>query len=158
MSPKIATNASLLSPLSLPSPATTSFYCRNSGFRATTNSYVKPSLLRYHMPSYSTGMCSSLIGAALQFTSPRRHCFSGVLGAGLAIFSRFPIVETANHPYSLNGAPIDVISGDWMVGKSAASVVISHPTLGRVQIFNTHVGDYCFGTLTPIDALLSALC
>lgn len=66
---------------------------------------------------------------------------SGALGAGLAIFSKFPIIATAVHPYSLNGAPMDVAAGDWFVGKAAASVVILHPVLGQVQIFNTHVSQ-----------------
>ncbi|KZP28800.1 DNase I-like protein [Athelia psychrophila] len=65
--------------------------------------------------------------------------YSGALGAGLVIFSRFPIIETSVNPYSLNGAPIDVIAGDWFVGKAAASIVIAHPLLGEVQIFNTHL-------------------
>ena len=64
---------------------------------------------------------------------------SGALGAGLVIFSRFPIIATSIHPYSLNGAPIDVVAGDWFVGKAAASILIEHPILGEVQIFNTHV-------------------
>jgi sphingomyelin phosphodiesterase 2 len=65
--------------------------------------------------------------------------YSGALGAGLALFSRFPIIAASVHPYSLNGAPIDVSAGDWFVGKAAASIVISHPVLNQVQIFNTHV-------------------
>ncbi|KAK0246118.1 inositol phosphophingolipids phospholipase C [Armillaria nabsnona] len=65
--------------------------------------------------------------------------YSGALGSGLAIFTRFPIIATSVHPYSLNGAPIDVIAGDWFVGKAATSVVILHPVLGQVQIFNTHL-------------------
>ncbi|KXN88867.1 Inositol phosphosphingolipids phospholipase C [Leucoagaricus sp. SymC.cos] len=65
--------------------------------------------------------------------------YSGALGAGLAIFSRFPFVEASVHPYALNGEPIDVGGGDWFVGKAAASVVILHSILGRVQIFNTHL-------------------
>ncbi|RDB28752.1 Inositol phosphosphingolipids phospholipase C [Hypsizygus marmoreus] len=65
--------------------------------------------------------------------------YSGALGAGLAIFSRFPIVATTVHPYSLNGTPIDVAAGDWFVGKAAASVVVYHPVLGHIQIFNTHL-------------------
>ncbi|KAF7977976.1 hypothetical protein HWV62_1803 [Athelia sp. TMB] len=65
--------------------------------------------------------------------------YSGALGAGLVIFSRFPIIETSVHPYSLNGAPMDVIAGDWFVGKAAASIIIAHPLLGEVQIFNTHL-------------------
>ncbi|KAF8078987.1 inositol phosphophingolipids phospholipase C [Lyophyllum atratum] len=44
--------------------------------------------------------------------------YSGALGAGLAIFTRYPIISTSVHPYSLNGAPIDVIAGDWFVGKA----------------------------------------
>ncbi|KZT08647.1 inositol phosphophingolipids phospholipase C [Laetiporus sulphureus 93-53] len=65
--------------------------------------------------------------------------YSGALGAGLAIFSRFPIIGATIHPYSLNGSPIEVIQGDWFVGKAAASVLLSHPILGQVQIFNTHL-------------------
>lgn len=49
------------------------------------------------------------------------------------------MIYTSVHPYSLNGAPIDVGGGDWFVGKAAASAVILHPTLGQVQLFNTHV-------------------
>ncbi|KAJ7193353.1 inositol phosphophingolipids phospholipase C [Mycena pura] len=65
--------------------------------------------------------------------------YSGALGSGLALFSRFPILATAVHPYSLNGTPIDVAGGDWFVGKAAASIIISHPILGQVQVFNTHL-------------------
>lgn len=36
---------------------------------------------------------------------------------------------------------MDVAAGDWFVGKAAASVVILHPVLGQVQIFNTHVSQ-----------------
>ncbi|KAK7064006.1 Endo/exonuclease/phosphatase domain-containing protein [Favolaschia claudopus] len=65
--------------------------------------------------------------------------YSGALGSGLALLSRFPIVATSVHPYSLNGAPIDVGGGDWFVGKAAVSITISHPVLGQVQVFNTHL-------------------
>ncbi|KAI6161457.1 Endonuclease/exonuclease/phosphatase [Pisolithus thermaeus] len=73
-----------------------------------------------------------------------RHAFckpctiSGALGAGLAIFTKWPIVSTNVTPYSLNGEPIDVVGGDWFVGKAVGSVTIMHPILGRVQVFNTH--------------------
>ncbi len=72
-------------------------------------------------------------------TSSLPRCGSGALGAGLAIFSRFPFVETSILPYALNGQPVDVAAGDWFVGKAAANVVILHPILGKTQIFNTHV-------------------
>ncbi len=34
---------------------------------------------------------------------------------------------------------MDVAAGDWFVGKAAASIVVIHPVLGQVQVFNTHV-------------------
>ena len=67
---------------------------------------------------------------------------SGALGAGLAIFTKWPIISTSITPYSLNGEPTDVTGGDWFVGKGAGSVTIFHPTLGQVQIFDTHVSPY----------------
>ena len=83
--------------------------------------------------------------------------FSGALGSGLVIFSRFPILAATMHPYSLNGSPIDVIAGDWFVGKGAASVVFAHPVLGEVQLFNTHVrpsvGVYRIRSLTSLEAI-----
>ncbi|KAI0308345.1 inositol phosphophingolipids phospholipase C [Multifurca ochricompacta] len=78
----------------------------------------------------------SRLSTSLPFS---KFFYSGALGAGLAIFSRFPIVAATIHPYSLNGSPLDVIAGDWFVGKAAASVLITHPTLGQVQVFNTHL-------------------
>ncbi|EPQ60245.1 DNase I-like protein [Gloeophyllum trabeum ATCC 11539] len=68
-----------------------------------------------------------------------KYFYSGALGAGLAIFSRFPIIGTTIHPYSLNGSPIDVVAGDWFVGKAAASILIAHPLLGQLQVYNTHL-------------------
>lgn len=70
------------------------------------------------------------------------YIYSGALGAGLAILSRFPIIGATIHPYSLNGSPIEVIQGDWFVGKAAASILVAHPILGQVQVFNTHVSPY----------------
>ena len=66
---------------------------------------------------------------------------SGALGSGLVFFSRFPIIACSMHPYSLNGTPLDVKGGDWFVGKAAVSVVVKHPVLGDIQIFNTHVSN-----------------
>ncbi|KAI0363527.1 DNase I-like protein [Pilatotrama ljubarskyi] len=65
--------------------------------------------------------------------------YSGALGAGLVIFSRFPILAATIHAYSLNGSPVDVVAGDWFVGKAAASILFAHPVLGQVQVFNTHL-------------------
>ena len=55
------------------------------------------------------------------------------------------------HPYSLNGSPIDVIAGDWFVGKGAASIVFDHPVLGEVHLFNTHVRTLAHAlTMSPL--------
>jgi sphingomyelin phosphodiesterase 2 len=43
------------------------------------------------------------------------------------------------HPYSLNGSPYDVVAGDWFVGKGAASIIVAHPLLGQLEVFDTHV-------------------
>ncbi|CDU26447.1 related to ISC1-Inositol phosphoSphingolipid phospholipase [Sporisorium scitamineum] len=64
--------------------------------------------------------------------------YSGAFGSGLAILSRWPILETRTHPYSLNGQPIHVQHGDWFVGKACGSVTVNHPRLGLVDVWNTH--------------------
>ena len=79
---------------------------------------------------------------------------SGALGSGLAIFSRFPIVNVSIHPYALNGHPVDVAAGDWMVGKAAASVLLQHPVLGEVELFNTHVHRF----FSCLNSKLKILC
>ncbi|KAI5997986.1 Endonuclease/exonuclease/phosphatase [Pisolithus albus] len=68
-----------------------------------------------------------------------KRFLSGALGAGLAIFTKWPIISTSVTPYSLNGEPMDVAGGDWFVGKAVGSVTIMHPILGRVQVFDTHL-------------------
>ncbi|CAE6457129.1 unnamed protein product [Rhizoctonia solani] len=68
-----------------------------------------------------------------------KYYLSGALGAGLALFSRFPFQSTSLHPYSLCGSPLDVAGGDWFVGKAVASAIIDHPLLGEVEILNTHL-------------------
>ncbi|KAI0030188.1 inositol phosphophingolipids phospholipase C [Vararia minispora EC-137] len=68
----------------------------------------------------------------------RRVFPDGVTGAGLAIFSRYPIIAASLLPYSLNGHPLDFKGADWFAGKAAASVLVTHPILGEVQVFNTH--------------------
>lgn len=46
--------------------------------------------------------------------------FSGALGGGLAILSRWPIEESSMVPYVLNGRPTAFWRGDWYVGKGVA--------------------------------------
>lgn len=65
--------------------------------------------------------------------------YSGVLGGGLAILSKWPIESSTMWRYPLNGRPIAFWRGDWYVGKGVASALIRHPTGQLIEVFNTHV-------------------
>ncbi|KFM03268.1 Sphingomyelin phosphodiesterase 2, partial [Aptenodytes forsteri] len=57
---------------------------------------------------------------------PFSHYFrSGVIGSGLCVFSRFPILDTLLYQYSLNGYPYMLQHGDWFCGKSVGLVVLA---------------------------------
>jgi sphingomyelin phosphodiesterase 2 len=65
--------------------------------------------------------------------------FSGVLGGGLAILSKWPMESTTMWRYPLNGRPTAFWRGDWYVGKGVASALIRHESGQLIEIFNTHV-------------------
>ncbi|PWN45819.1 hypothetical protein IE81DRAFT_336075 [Ceraceosorus guamensis] len=66
--------------------------------------------------------------------------FTGAFGSGLAILSAHPILHTQTHPYSLNGHPIHVHHGDWIVAKAAgcATLRVDKGGLGEVDVWVTH--------------------
>ncbi|OAL21460.1 hypothetical protein AYO22_07856 [Fonsecaea multimorphosa] len=64
---------------------------------------------------------------------------SGIFGAGLAILSRWPIVESSMYRYPLNGRPQAFFRGDWFVGKGVACAKISLPDGDNIEVFNTHL-------------------
>ncbi|KAI8266890.1 Inositol phosphosphingolipids phospholipase C [Colletotrichum sp. SAR 10_98] len=75
--------------------------------------------------------------------------YSGPFGGGLAILSRWPIVESSMHRYPLNGRPTAFWRGDWYVGKGIACAQIRIPVAAgeddiattreqTLSIFNTH--------------------
>lgn len=68
--------------------------------------------------------------------------FGGSFGAGLAILSRWPILESSLRGYPLNGRPNAFYHGDWYVGKgvACAKVRIGPGRRDIVEIFTTHVG------------------
>ncbi|XP_071673977.1 sphingomyelin phosphodiesterase 2 isoform X2 [Patagioenas fasciata] len=75
---------------------------------------------------------------------PFSHYFhSGVIGSGLCVFSRFPILDTLLYQYSLNGYPYMLQHGDWFCGKSVGLVVTKISGI----IFNVYVthlhAEYC---------------
>ncbi|VUC33886.1 unnamed protein product [Clonostachys rosea] len=65
---------------------------------------------------------------------------SGAFGAGLAIFSRWPITSSSMVPYQLNGRPTAFWRGDWYVGKGIACATIRFGPGPRdvLEVFNTH--------------------
>ncbi|WWC68740.1 uncharacterized protein I206_102674 [Kwoniella pini CBS 10737] len=68
-----------------------------------------------------------------------RFFHTGALGSGLAIFTRFPLISAQALPYSLSGSPAQAFAGDFFVKKAAANIVIIHPLLGEIEIWNTHM-------------------
>ncbi|KZV93680.1 hypothetical protein EXIGLDRAFT_767788 [Exidia glandulosa HHB12029] len=69
-----------------------------------------------------------------------KYFWTGALGAGLAIFSAYPIRESHTYAYSLNGSPLDVAGGDWYVGKGVGSIVVRPDFLNgqEIEVFTTH--------------------
>lgn len=66
---------------------------------------------------------------------------SGIFGGGLAILSRFPIIDSNMVRYPLNGRPTAFFRGDWFVGKGVACATIElSPRSGDiVEVFCTHL-------------------
>ncbi|KFO92855.1 Sphingomyelin phosphodiesterase 2, partial [Buceros rhinoceros silvestris] len=75
---------------------------------------------------------------------PFSHYFrSGVIGSGLCIFSRFPILDTFLYQYSLNGYPYMLQHGDWFGGKSVGLVITKISGI-VFNIYVTHLhAEYC---------------
>jgi len=67
--------------------------------------------------------------------------WSGIFGGGLAIFSKWPIEESAMYRYPLNGRPTAFFRGDWYVGKGVAQarIRIGPGKKDVVEVFCTHL-------------------
>jgi sphingomyelin phosphodiesterase 2 len=67
--------------------------------------------------------------------------FGGVLGAGLAILSKWPIEESSMFKYPLNGRPTAFFRGDWYVGKGVACARVRFGPGPKdvAQVFCTHL-------------------
>lgn len=68
--------------------------------------------------------------------------FGGIFGAGLAILSKWPIVESSMFAYPLNGRPTAFFRGDWFVGKGVACARIrfgSDDAQDVAEVFCTHL-------------------
>ncbi|OJJ60016.1 hypothetical protein ASPSYDRAFT_149876 [Aspergillus sydowii CBS 593.65] len=67
--------------------------------------------------------------------------FGGIWGAGLAIFSKWPIEQSSMCEYPLNGRPTAFFRGDWFVGKGVACARIrfGQGSLDVAEVFCTHL-------------------
>uniref|UniRef100_A0A8C3HXA1 sphingomyelin phosphodiesterase n=1 Tax=Chrysemys picta bellii TaxID=8478 RepID=A0A8C3HXA1_CHRPI len=77
---------------------------------------------------------------------PYSHYFkSGVIGSGLCVFSRYPILDTFLYQYSLNGYPYMLQHGDWFCGKAVGLLVIKIcGIIFHVYVTHTHLeGSGC---------------
>ncbi|XP_055343474.1 putative neutral sphingomyelinase [Paramacrobiotus metropolitanus] len=79
------------------------------------------------------------LASRIQHNYPHTYYFhSGVIGSGVCVFSRGPIVSVLCHRYSLNGYAHKVWHGDWFGGKVAGLCKIVHKGL-RINLYATHV-------------------
>ncbi|CAL8337491.1 unnamed protein product [Merluccius merluccius] len=70
---------------------------------------------------------------------PHGHYFkSGVIGSGLAIFSKHRIQDTFCYRYSLNGYPYMIQHGDWFGGKAVGMALLN---IGNItaHVYVTHL-------------------
>ncbi|KAL8950454.1 MAG: hypothetical protein Q9222_003522 [Ikaeria aurantiellina] len=67
--------------------------------------------------------------------------YSGIFGGGLAILSKWPIIESDMVRYPLNGRPTAFFRGDWYVGKgvACASIQVGPGREHVFEVFNTHL-------------------
>ena len=67
--------------------------------------------------------------------------WSGIFGGGLAILSRWPIIESNMVRYPLNGRPTAFFRGDWYVGKgvACAKIRVGPGENEIVEVFCTHL-------------------
>lgn len=80
----------------------------------------------------------------LACSHPHSHYFkSGVIGSGLAIFSKYRIHDTFVYRYSLNGYPYMAHHGDWFGGKAVGMAILNIGSL-TANVYVTHLhAEYC---------------
>lgn len=80
----------------------------------------------------------------LACSHPHSHYFkSGVIGSGLALFSKHRIHDTFIYRYSLNGYPYMAHHGDWFGGKAVGMAILNIGGL-TANVYVTHLhAEYC---------------
>jgi sphingomyelin phosphodiesterase 2 len=75
---------------------------------------------------------------------------SNLLGAGLLVLSRYPIVDAAFHAYAVRGKP-GALQGEAMAGKGIGYACLVLPCGRRAHLFNTHMHANWAHTSTTLD-------
>lgn len=79
------------------------------------------------------------IAQELNHQFPYAHYFhSGFTGSGTCVISKYPIVSTLLHRYSLNGFPHHVHRGDWFGGKIVGMAEIMFNQF-KISFYTTHL-------------------
>ncbi|XP_058953535.2 putative neutral sphingomyelinase [Pocillopora verrucosa] len=79
-----------------------------------------------------------LISQIVNEVLPYSHYFySGVIGSGVCVFSRYPIIDAYFYRYSLNGYMYKITHADWFGGKGVGYCLIDHPKQ-LIHFFATH--------------------
>lgn len=79
-----------------------------------------------------------LIKSTVEKVLPHSFFFRmGMLHGGLCIFSKWPIIDTFYHPYSLNGYAHKVTMADWYISKMVALCKLDVEGM-TVNVYNTH--------------------
>ena len=68
-------------------------------------------------------------------------CCRGFLGSGICVFSRYPILETVEHRFPLNGHPQKILHGDFYGNKACGLLILKVKDL-TVNLYTTHVSLY----------------
>ena len=67
-----------------------------------------------------------------------QYLASGVIGSGLMVLSRHPIISSSFHKFSASGSPAKIAHLDWYAGKGVGVVVLDTPQ-GPISLLNTHL-------------------
>ncbi|KAI7900348.1 Endonuclease/exonuclease/phosphatase [Cokeromyces recurvatus] len=68
-----------------------------------------------------------------------KYFYSGTLGSGLVLLSRFQILSSSYIHFTLSGRPLQIFQGDFYVGKGCGCICINHPNVGFIDVYTTHL-------------------
>ncbi|XP_072017783.1 putative neutral sphingomyelinase [Amphiura filiformis] len=80
---------------------------------------------------------------------PYSHYFhSGMVGGGICVLSKGPIIDTFYYPFRLNGYCHRILQGDWYAGKMIGMCAIQHQGI-TINVYTTHLHALYGPSLDP---------